>query len=93
MNIINKKVQVYKIYCDLDKNVRVRQFAEKHAAVGTVVETRAHDSLLNKNVRVTVTFRSTDRETAIYRAFLEEFKAYDTEINKRSMSIYKEAGL
>lgn len=92
MNVF-KKVKEYKIYCDLDKNEQVRKFAEKHSAVGTVVETRAHGPLLSKNLRVTVTFKSHDHEAVMYRAFLEEFKNCEVKINKRSMAIYKEVGL
>lgn len=92
MNIF-KKVNTYKIYCDLDKNERVRKFAEKHSAAGTVVETRAHGYLLSKNLRVTITFKSHDHEAQIYRAFIEEFRNYDIKIHGKSMSVQKEAGL
>lgn len=93
MDITKKKVNTYKIYCDLSKNVRARQFAEKHSVVGTVVETRAHNSLLSKNVRVTITFKSHDHEVTMYKAFLEEFKGYEIKINKNNMSVLGEVGL
>ena len=91
MNIF-KKVNEYKIYCGLDMNERVRKFAEKHSAVGTVVETRAHGPLLSKNLRVTITFKSEDHEAIMYKAFLEEFKRYDVKIHGKTMSVLKEEG-
>ena len=93
MSIFKQKVNTYKIQCDLDKNVRVRQFAEKHAAMGTVIETRAHGSLLAKNVRVTVTFKSTETMATIYREFLESFRGYDIRISNKSISVYNEGGV
>lgn len=89
MNIFKNKVNTYKVNCSLDMNVRVRQFAEKHSAMNTVVETRAHGSLLSTNVRVTTSFKSTESETTIYRAFLEEFRGYDIRINNKTISVYK----
>ena len=87
-----EKVKEYKIYCGLDQNERVRKFAEKHSAAGTVVETRAHGPLLSKNLRVTVTFKSNDHEALMYKNFLEEFKNYDVKIHGKSMSVLKGEG-
>ena len=93
MNIFKNKLNTYKVYCDLDQNAKVRQFAEKHAAMGTVVETRAHGCLLKTNLRVTITFKSHDHEAQIYRAFMDDFKNHDIKIHGRTMSVRKEVGL
>lgn len=93
MGIFKNKPNVYKVYCDLDQNKKVRQFAEEHAAMGTVVETRAHGSLLDRNVRVTVTFKSYDHEPQIYRAFLDIFKNREVKIQGKSLSVLREVGL
>lgn len=92
MNIF-KKVNTYKIYCGLDRNDKVRKFAERHSAMNTVVETRAHGPLLSKDLRVTITFKSNDHAAIMYKAFLEEFKNYDVRINKNNMFVYRETGL
>lgn len=93
MSIFKKKLNTYKIHCDLDKTVRVQKFAEKHAAMGTVVETRAHGPLLAKDVRVTVTVKSNDNETVMYKDFLETFKNHKIRIDNNSMFVYKEEEL
>lgn len=92
MNIFKNKANIYKINCYLDKTNMVRELAEKYAIAGSIVEVRAHGSLLNDNVRVTVSFKSRESEPGIYKAFLEAFKNYHIKINKKTISIYKEIG-
>ena len=89
----NRKVNTYKISCHLDKAQKVRDIAEQHSVKGSIVEVRAHDSLLKDNVRVTVKFKSKDSKHVIYREVLEEFRKHDISIVRNNISIHRETGL
>ena len=90
MKTNTKKVKTYRIVCELEKTTIVREFAEKHAAVGAVAEVRVYGRMFSKHPHVIVSFKSSENETNIYKAFMDEFKNYDVKINGRNMTINKQ---
>ena len=89
MKTNTKKAKTYRVVCELEKTVDVREFAEKHTAVGAVAEVRVYGRMFSKHPRVIISFKSNESETNIYKAFMEEFNNYDVKINGRNMTINK----